>query len=97
MIGWVFFRARDLGAALDVLWLMLPTQGFSTTLLESGNQKMAFAGVVVGMGIALALKNTWEIRQDCNPVKTAAFAALLIACLTFLFGAVSHPFLYFQF
>jgi hypothetical protein len=51
----------------------------------------------VGLVVAFGLRNTWEISREPRVLKTLGLAALFAVCLLFLFGSVTHPFLYFQF
>ena len=49
------------------------------------------------LAIALFAKNSWEIGRNATLLKTLILLGLFILSIGFLFGAVSHPFLYFQF
>jgi alginate O-acetyltransferase complex protein AlgI len=105
VVGWVFFRAADMGTALNVLRLMfvprfgeLPSE-VSTVLTDQRTLVFALALLVVLLPRDLVLGKVVDesrtrlaggLRLACSAVG-APYAAVLVAAGTF------SPFLYFQF
>ncbi len=97
MVGWVLFRALSLSDAGVLLGRMFGG-GFATVdLLNVADAQVGLAAIGIGGFIMLFPKNTWEIGREARWWKTALLLALFILSVSFLFGAVSHPFLYYQF
>ena len=96
-LGWTFFRARDVESGIQIVWKIFSCDISKSLLLEMGNQQVGFAALGVGMFIIFFFKNTWEIKTVPYLIKTLLLVGMFVLCIGFLFGAVSHPFLYFQF
>ncbi len=103
LVGWVFFRAEDLGAARDFLLAM---SGFgaaegSPLALASFLSPSGVIAAVVGAAIVLAPDDIRAIRLP-NPrlaraLEAATIAVLLLACFAEVVAVSSRPFLYFRF
>ena len=95
MIGWVFFRAENMTAALHILHIMVvPTAGIMPMkplvlcLILAGAAWWAMKGpnpVDLNRGF------TWQPRH------TYAYAAIFGASIAIIAGGRESPFLYFQF
>lgn len=99
MIGWVIFRATDIGMAWGYLVRMVTHMDFT----------MSFTGKFALMWIALMLLVEWEQRDKSYPldlnrtkgwmryriVRWSVYAAICIACL--LLSGSPEDFIYFQF
>ncbi len=96
-VSWVVFRAPDLGAARAILGRVVTGSYATLTLFALPVAPVGLAAVAVGTALAFGARNTWEISCQPSWWKTIGLLALFLLCLAFLFGAVSHPFLYFQF
>jgi alginate O-acetyltransferase complex protein AlgI len=93
VVGWVFFRATDMGMAMTLLHTMLsPTTGQVGADLALVTPLLLFAGWWAMMG-----PNVYEIRYQFGWRSRAAFAVQLAACLAIIAGSRASPFLYFQF
>ena len=94
-IGWVFFRADTLDAALHILHAMfVPTAG---ALVD---KPMAFAVLLAVAGWwATRGPNPVDLNRDFSwrPRHTYAYAAIFGAALAIIAGGRESPFLYFQF
>jgi alginate O-acetyltransferase complex protein AlgI len=96
-LGWILFRAPDLPAALALMGrLAAPAYG-SFGLLNVQNAPLGAVMLAAGMPVAFFAKNSWEIGTGPSWWKTALLLILFLLCLALLFGAVNHPFLYYQF
>lgn len=92
-IGWVFFRAPTLGAAVALLRKMVVPQ--------HGDAIVGSGVLVVVLALAAAAAhsgpNTFEMRHDWSPRMVSVLTLLFIGCLVAMYGAHASPFLYFQF
>jgi alginate O-acetyltransferase complex protein AlgI len=96
-LGWVLFRAPDLGAAAGLLGRVVSLDYGSVGVLEVANGRLSLVAVGVGMVLVVAFRNSWEVPREARWWKTSGLLALFLLTLAFLFGAVTHPFLYYQF
>lgn len=93
VLGWVFFRARDLSMARVLfrrMWAAVPGP------LPAGGRGLVILILVAG-AIAHLGPNTWQIRHHLRPLPALALGAALLLSLAALHGAAPSPFLYFQF
>jgi alginate O-acetyltransferase complex protein AlgI len=93
VIGWVFFRAPNLGVALALLqgmfwWTTAVNVPWSYSLLGV----VVLAGVITQFG-----RNTTEMRHDWGPWSSLGLAGLFGVCVLVIFASQYSPFLYFQF
>jgi len=95
-LGWVFFRSGDLQTAL-IVFARLFGGGFGETALLTKPFRLPLLTLAVGLFIAFGRSNSWELAPRPHRRKTIALALLFLTSLLFLFGSVTHPFLYFQF
>ena len=96
MIGWVFFRAADVGAALKVLAAMA---GFSGWAMSPSLEWQVAPErlLVMGFGAVFAFALPWvRQRVDGHPVRLLLVPLFLWAVAT-LSSQAFTPFLYFQF
>ena len=94
-LGWIVFRSTSLGRAGEVLGKLFAFDLRESVLLSGSRLSLLAAGVA--LIIAFVFRNTWEFDRAPRAWKTAGLALLFAVCLLFLFGSVTHPFLYFQF
>ena len=94
--AWIFFRASDLSFSLQTIQ-RLGAFDFHRNLLLQNASSLHVAALVLGLFLIFCARNTSEWLPRALYVKTFFLAFLFIVSLSFLFGAVSHPFLYFQF
>jgi alginate O-acetyltransferase complex protein AlgI len=95
VIGWVFFRAENIGSALHILHTMfVPTDGILVM------KPMAFMVVLaVAAWWAMRGPNPIDLNQSFSwrPRHTYLYAAVFGASLAIIAGGRESPFLYFQF
>jgi alginate O-acetyltransferase complex protein AlgI len=96
-IGWYIFRAPSVGVAMGLLGSLFNGDFVMREIIRIENWKVGLAAMACGMGIVFGCRNSWEISKDVSVAKTMALLLLLFLSVVFLFGNVSHPFLYFQF
>jgi alginate O-acetyltransferase complex protein AlgI len=92
VLGWVLFRAENVGRALSIwrqmfVWQPGPFAPSSTLL----------GAVVIAGLIAHLAPNTFQIRHEWRPGVALGMAALFAACLALMYSGIASPFLYFQF
>jgi alginate O-acetyltransferase complex protein AlgI len=95
VVGWVFFRAVDMGMALTLLHTMfVPTDGATGT-----GAGMFSLLVVITAAWAMWGPNAFDLNKEFRwkPHYAFALAAVLGACLALIAGDRNAPFLYFQF
>lgn len=93
VIGWVFFRAPDIGAAGTLLHRMfVPTAGL-------GVERPALAGLLLGVAAlwGCAGRNPFELPHQWSTAGRIALAVVFGICLALILGGRPSPFLYFQF
>jgi alginate O-acetyltransferase complex protein AlgI len=95
-MGWILFRARDLSSALAVFGKFFDWRG-GGVLLTAVESRLPLLMTALGLIVVFGFRNTWEFKPETQVWKTIGLAALFLLCLVFLFGMVTHPFLYFQF
>ena len=91
VLGWVMFRAPDLGTAADVYAAMFVLQG-GVTALEAA----VFLGLLALIAFVSVARLSSEIQLRWTYVRAAVLGALLAASLFFM-NLGSSPFLYYQF
>jgi alginate O-acetyltransferase complex protein AlgI len=100
-LGWVFFRAPDLGTAVDYLCSLLPynVPGPAQATLVRGMLYstdhllwMATAATVAFFGV-----DTWQLSKNVNPLRAAGALLLLVWSLVAMSTQSYNPFLYFRF
>ena len=69
--------------------------GVAWPLAGSGALNWGMLGL--GLGLAFAARNTWEIRWQPNGWLATALLALFALCVATFLVNTSSPFLYFQF
>lgn len=93
VIGWVFFRSENLGAAATVLSRMF---AFSNGMLFPGLVGLLLV-LLVAATIAHFGQNTFEIRHEWKPLGVAGLSLGYTAALVAIASGQQSPFLYFQF
>lgn len=93
IVGWTFFRALSWGDAMLLLSQMFVPQGGA---LPVGSGTLLIMLVVAG-ALAHFRRNTFEMSHRWRPAQVVGWTFVLAACLVWIFGAESSPFLYFQF
>ncbi|MBA2291518.1 MAG: MBOAT family protein [Gemmatimonadales bacterium] len=93
MIGWVFFRALDLGMAVGVLGRMFSVTPGSGWPMAS----WAVAAVTVAAAWAMAGPNIYDMDYHPKRWKYAVTAVAFGVALAIISGDRTSPFLYFQF
>ena len=95
-IGWVFFRAKTLTAALFVIGQMFTGQTQNHSLLSQWQWGLA----IIALAIALAEEH-WQwltrLAQASFWIRTSATVAALLVIELFTATDLSIPFVYFQF
>jgi alginate O-acetyltransferase complex protein AlgI len=92
LLGWVVFRAENLGRAKQIFAEMGGVGGWGSVHLFPTNY---FVSLALAATLAFFFKNSWELRLEPRPVCAYALAATLIAAVLLL--GRGSPFLYFQF
>jgi alginate O-acetyltransferase complex protein AlgI len=93
VIGWVLFRATDLGMAGDVLTRMFTLSGGALPVgVRALLPLLVIAGAVAHVG-----RNAWELPHRWRPATAVGLTALFALCLAMIWGGQRMPFLYFQF
>jgi len=94
-VGWVFFRAKTLAAAVFVLGQMF-SRDLGESLLSGVQWKLVLATLLIALG-----EQYWEVltRLAASPVwaRTLAAVLALVAIEIFTASDQSIPFVYFQF
>jgi alginate O-acetyltransferase complex protein AlgI len=96
LVGWVFFRAQTLDAAVDFIRRMVFWQDGGTRLISP--QIVAAVSVVLLAHLFVSKDRNWvdEITNKTVPIRIVAYSAL--TTIIVLFGATdAAPFIYFQF
>jgi alginate O-acetyltransferase complex protein AlgI len=93
VVGWVFFRSTSMRMAATLLSGMFLWHG--GTPLVAGATLVGM--VVLATGITQLAPNTFEMRHEWSGPATFGLVVLFAACLVFIYGMKSSPFLYFQF
>ena len=95
-VGWVFFRAKTLTAAMFVIGQMFTAHATGLSLLSSWQWRLA----ILTLGIAVA-EEYWQwltrLAQAPGWVRTAAAVIALLVIELFTATDQSIPFVYFQF
>ena len=99
-VGWVFFRAADLGAAMQYLNAMV---GLSTvppagTLLEGVLYQPYFLGAMLSAAVVTwACPQTWDWTRRLSAPRAGLTAGGLVLALALLSTQAYNPFIYFIF
>jgi alginate O-acetyltransferase complex protein AlgI len=99
-IGWVFFRAADLGDAIRYLGAMfglvaVPPAG---TLLGGVLYQPYFLGAVLAAAVVTwSCPQTWDWTRRLTPPRAGLTAAGLLLALALLSTQAYNPFIYFIF
>jgi alginate O-acetyltransferase complex protein AlgI len=93
LVGWAFFRAAEWRDAEGLITrLFLPHGGVLPVGAGTLGVMLLIAGVLAHLG-----PNTFEMRHRWGPRAVVAWCVVLLACLVWITGSESSPFLYFQF
>jgi alginate O-acetyltransferase complex protein AlgI len=93
VLGWVFFRSKDMVMAGSLLETMFTwSVGPPVNWMPALSAVLAIAAVV-----AHTMPNTFELRHDWRPAMVGGLAGSFAACLMLMYGSAASPFLYFQF
>ena len=98
MIGWVFFRAPNMGFAIEWLEKMfIPEYSWTFFNLTAKVRDRFAAALLIGYFIIFYCRNTFEIDfEKALKVRNAILIAILfVICI--LYFSKNSPFLYFQF
>jgi alginate O-acetyltransferase complex protein AlgI len=93
VVGWVFFRSKNLSMAAALLRTMFSPRWAGWPPGASGLACL----LLVAATIAHFGRNTWEMEHRWRPAPAMALGIGVAACLAILYGAEPSPFLYFQF
>jgi alginate O-acetyltransferase complex protein AlgI len=93
MIGWVFFRSKDLPMAAAILRTMFSPRWAAWPPASRGLACL----LLLAAAIAHLGRNTWEMDHRWRPAPALGLGIAVAACLAVLYGAEPSPFLYFQF
>jgi alginate O-acetyltransferase complex protein AlgI len=99
-VGWVFFRAADLSAALRYLGHMLgagDVQDGATLLSGVIYQPYYVLCMAVAAAVVWAGRQSWDWTRELGLTKAAICLALLWAASATLFSQAFNPFIYFIF
>jgi len=101
MIGWVFFSAENLGAALTYLKSMFGLCGnaFTDSTSEYLLSENAFSLILMTLcatGVFAALPRIKNFRFNIA-VMSVGYMAIFILCIIYLISETYNPFLYFRF
>jgi len=100
LLGWVFFRAADLAAALGYLRALAglaPAEQGAALLGGVLHQPYYLACLVTAAGVVWLAPQSWDFTRRIDAPRAAwAFGLLLIAC-AMLFAQTYNPFIYFIF
>ena len=92
LIGWVLFRASDLGMARGLFRRMFwPSAGLRPAGL------LLLPALLVAAALAHFGPNTFELRHQWSFSRRLALLALFAVCLAIIYGGQQAPFLYYQF
>ena len=100
LVGWVFFRAPDLPAAMRYLGFMSGVGDVrsASTLLDGVVYQPYYLGTFLLAGvITWACPQTWDWTRTLTPAKAIAIAALFILAAVALTTQAYNPFIYFIF
>ncbi len=97
MIGWVLFRAADIGLAGDYLAAMFGFDGVgeSTTLLQVGS--IHWLGLAVASIVVWAAPTTQQLVARAHPTFAISMQPVFVLTLLHLHHEHHVPFLYYQF
>jgi len=93
VIGWVLFRAPNIGMAADLFGKMF---SWTTGLLPIG-VGLLLPLIMVAAALAHFGRNAWELRHQWRPAQALGLTALFALCLALIWAGQHMPFLYFQF
>lgn len=98
MLGWVFFRASDLGGAMNYFAGLSGGHGFSAfTLLKFWETSLPLIVLPFATLIAVSARNTNQLANNLTPIRVwGVFLLFILACIE-LSNQGYNPFLYFQF
>ncbi len=100
-LAWVFFRAKDLPAAIDYLGWMFGLNGpLQATALLTRSVLFSpdhLAWMAIAAGIAFFGVQTWDLSKRVTPPRAFAAIALFLWSVVALSTQSYNPFLYFQF
>ena len=97
MFGWVLFRAPTLTEAGRMFAGLAGLNGWGAAWPLAGSGALNWGMLGLGSGVALAARNTWEIRWRPSIWLAAVLLALFALCVATFLVNTSSPFLYFQF
>jgi alginate O-acetyltransferase complex protein AlgI len=99
-VAWVFFRAPDLGAALDYLARLAGLgEAGPAAVLASGviQQPYHVAVLIAAAAITWGGRTSWEWTRTLSPARAAVCMAAFTAACAVLFTQSFNPFIYFIF
>jgi len=98
MLGWVFFRADDLGDAMGYFQGLFGGHGFGEYSLQKFWETSApLTALPIATLIALSARNTNQLCQNLTPLRVwGVFLLFILSCIE-LSNQGYNPFLYFQF
>lgn len=97
-IAWIFFRADNLGQAMDYLGHLFSNQGAENYIFSQTKRTMIFGVVAVFSGFMLITEAYFESKQKQEVLLPSRYL-LMLALSIVLFGAFKNheSFIYFQF
>ena len=100
LVGWVFFRADDVPAALHHLGAMIGWGGNQAESVLLYGQLLA-PGPMVMLGVCVLLSQlkiqAWDVSERLSAMRMFLILALFITSVGAMFAQQHNPFLYFQF
>jgi len=100
LVGWVFFRAADLGAALRYLAALAglaPVAEGAALLGGVLHQPYYLASLGAAAGVVWLAPQSWDFTRRIDAPRAAWAFGLLLAACAMLFAQTYNPFIYFIF
>lgn len=94
-LAWVFFRAENIGKALDIIKSVYTSKAQQTLVFE--NTIWIVLSIFILFDVVLRNNRIDKYLDDKNIFFRWAVYLIFIACIITMSGTVKHPFVYFQF
>jgi hypothetical protein len=103
MIGWVFFRSKDIFQAVEYVKQMFSFVNYQNSVLTYLSMKSIIA-LVVGIALCGPIQSKLQVKYNTIKYNKSVIISdycvqyvLLIICILELIGGTYNPFIYFQF
>lgn len=97
MFGWLLFRAPTLAGLARMCRGLVGANGWGSAYPLADAGALNWGGLLLGLVLVFAAKNTWEIRWQPSKRLALGIAVLFVVCVATFLVNTSSPFLYFQF